>query len=344
MGSHFDEKAGVVELKTPFGSWSQTMEDVSCDGHLWAACRKQRWCSVCSLAACALGARTALPVARLQSLFGSICTVRRGNLRPPLLRSIRQLLLHARGSKIHASTSPKRTVQPSTAKPVLQVNVVVNLPAGTRGKDLICDIQNTHLRVQLRGAAEPLLEVRASRELALPVAVVPTSLSPHLLFLTYPPTAGPGQAARDCHCRRLCVDHWCVTARIFWLPPTIASKVPHFQLPQPPLHCTEDGQELHITLVKSDRTAANTWPSLMVTGNRFAADAIAFEAMEKKATLERFQREVGAAFSRSPRSVYIPPARCCICSYYPRKQNPGFDFSGAEISGNFHKGGPALPS
>jgi hypothetical protein len=37
--------------------------------------------------------------------------------------------------------------------------------------------------------------------------------------------------------------------------------------------------------------------------------------MEKKATLERFSQE-----------------------------NPGFDFSGAEVTGNFQGGGPTLPN
>ena len=45
-----------------------------------------------------------------------------------------------------------------------------------------------------------------------------------------------------------------------------------------------------------------------------APDAATMDAMEKRATLERFARE-----------------------------NPGFDFSGATVTGNYTGGGPALP-
>ena len=70
--------------------------------------------------------------------------------------------------------------------------------------------------------------------------------------------------------------------------------------------------QVRITLVKSARSAASTWPSLME--GQYAADPAIFDAMEQKATLERFARE-----------------------------NPGFDFSGAEISGNYQGGGPEFP-
>ena len=56
---------------------------------------------------------------------------------------------------------------------------------------------------------------------------------------------------------------------------------------------------------------ANTWRSLLK--DQYEATAADFESMEKKMTLERFARE-----------------------------NPGFDFSKADISGNFQGGGPNM--
>ncbi|XP_040841118.1 nudC domain-containing protein 2 isoform X2 [Ochotona curzoniae] len=56
-------------------------------------------------------------------------------------------------------------------------------------------------------------------------------------------------------------------------------------------------------------TLANCWTSLLES--EYAADPWVQDQMQRKLTLERFQKE-----------------------------NPGFDFSGAEISGNYSKGGP----
>ncbi len=47
---------------------------------------------------------------------------------------------------------------------------------------------------------------------------------------------------------------------------------------------------MRIVLIKSDRTAKNAWPSLLV--GQFDVGALEFDSMEKKMTLERFQREV----------------------------------------------------
>ncbi|XP_077984319.1 nudC domain-containing protein 2-like [Glandiceps talaboti] len=74
----------------------------------------------------------------------------------------------------------------------------------------------------------------------------------------------------------------------------------------------EDRKFLRIVLTKP-RGSQSCWPSLLV--NEFETDPYTFDLMEKKLTLERFQKE-----------------------------NPGFDFSGAEITGNYHGGGPDLPS
>jgi len=65
-----------------------------------------------------------------------------------------------------------------------------------------------------------------------------------------------------------------------------------------------------VVLVKSDRSAGNCWQALL-EGGQYKCNPWVFDQMERKLTLERFQRE-----------------------------NPGFDFSGAEISGNYSGGGP----
>ncbi|XP_066573085.1 nudC domain-containing protein 2 [Amia ocellicauda] len=71
----------------------------------------------------------------------------------------------------------------------------------------------------------------------------------------------------------------------------------------------EDRKLIQIILMKSNREAGNCWLSLLE--GQYCADPWVQDQMQKKLTLERFQRE-----------------------------NPGFDFSGAEISGNFAGGGP----
>jgi hypothetical protein len=75
----------------------------------------------------------------------------------------------------------------------------------------------------------------------------------------------------------------------------------------------EDRREVRIVLPKALRGADRAWRTLMADG-RFAADASQWDHVEKKAALERMQRE-----------------------------NPGFDFSGADITGNYHGGGPSWP-
>ncbi|PFX23552.1 nudC domain-containing protein 2-like [Stylophora pistillata] len=75
----------------------------------------------------------------------------------------------------------------------------------------------------------------------------------------------------------------------------------------------EDNELVRIILMKSSRDAASGWKSLLV--NEYSADPWTFNEMEKKLTLERFQKE-----------------------------NPGFDFSKADITGNYSGGGPKFPS
>ena len=53
---------------------------------------------------------------------------------------------------------------------------------------------------------------------------------------------------------------------------------------------SEDNELVRIILVKSGRDAANCWHSLL--SNEYSADPWTFNEMEKKLTLERFQREV----------------------------------------------------
>ncbi|XP_063784819.1 nudC domain-containing protein 2 isoform X3 [Pseudophryne corroboree] len=74
-------------------------------------------------------------------------------------------------------------------------------------------------------------------------------------------------------------------------------------------HFSEDKKLIRIVLTKCNRDAGNCWPSLLE--DEYSADPWIQDEMQKKLTLERFQRE-----------------------------NPGFDFSGADISGNYSKGGP----
>ncbi|XP_021357595.1 nudC domain-containing protein 2-like, partial [Mizuhopecten yessoensis] len=75
----------------------------------------------------------------------------------------------------------------------------------------------------------------------------------------------------------------------------------------------EDKKLLRICLVKGDATAKNCWRSLLV--DKYVVDPFTFDQMEKKLMLQRFQLE-----------------------------NPGLDFSGATVDGNYHAGGPELPS
>ncbi|GFO15982.1 nudc domain-containing protein 2-like [Plakobranchus ocellatus] len=74
----------------------------------------------------------------------------------------------------------------------------------------------------------------------------------------------------------------------------------------------EDKRYIRICLSKAHNTAAHCWPSLLV--GQYKVDPMTFDAMQKKLTLQRFQFE-----------------------------NPGMDFSGAEMTGNYHGGGPELP-
>lgn len=58
---------------------------------------------------------------------------------------------------------------------------------------------------------------------------------------------------------------------------------------RPPLP-SEDRKLVRIVLVKSERDAGNCWQSLLE--GQYETDAWVFNEMEKKMTLERFQREV----------------------------------------------------
>ncbi len=48
---------------------------------------------------------------------------------------------------------------------------------------------------------------------------------------------------------------------------------------------------IRISLIKSNREAKNCWQSLL-TGGEYMCNPSVFDEMEKKMTLERFQREV----------------------------------------------------
>ena len=55
---------------------------------------------------------------------------------------------------------------------------------------------------------------------------------------------------------------------------------------------------MRIVLVKSDRDAGNCWRSLLE--GQYECDVMTMDRMEKKMTLERFQREVSKALSWKP--------------------------------------------
>ena len=71
----------------------------------------------------------------------------------------------------------------------------------------------------------------------------------------------------------------------------------------------EDRKMIHIVFTKMRRDAKNCWTYLLEY--EYTAHPWVQDQMQRKLTLGRFQKE-----------------------------NPGFDFSGAEISGNYTKGGP----
>ncbi|XP_067663555.1 nudC domain-containing protein 2-like [Haliotis asinina] len=73
----------------------------------------------------------------------------------------------------------------------------------------------------------------------------------------------------------------------------------------------EDRKLMRICLLKCHATAAHCWKSLI--RGQDEVDPMTLSEMEKKLTLQRFQME-----------------------------NPGFDFSGADVTGNYSGGGPQL--
>ena len=69
----------------------------------------------------------------------------------------------------------------------------------------------------------------------------------------------------------------------------------------------EDKKLLRIVLVKSDRDAANCWHSLLE--GQYECDPVIKDQMEKKMTLERFQREVSGRtkfYYASPSKSLLP--------------------------------------
>ena len=122
---------------------------------------------------------------------------------------------------------------------------------------------------------------------------------------------------------------------------------------------------LQIVLTKGAREASNAWPSLLE--GQYPATAQELDEMQKKLTLERFQREVRPAWGRgwmawggavkrahgAARSAYrlawnpflhffAVTLMILVPSFL--RQNPGMDFSGADITGNYQNGGPSMPA
>jgi len=73
----------------------------------------------------------------------------------------------------------------------------------------------------------------------------------------------------------------------------------------------EDKTQIRILLTKVDRTAGAVWRSLL--HEKYTVDSSTFDQMQQKMTLQRMQYE-----------------------------NPGMDFSSADITGNYQNGGPQL--
>lgn len=71
----------------------------------------------------------------------------------------------------------------------------------------------------------------------------------------------------------------------------------------------EDGTLLRIVLQKQQRTAGNTWRSLLE--DMYKVDAQVFDDMEKKMTLERFQREVHVLSVPYPAGPLHTHQLCC---------------------------------
>jgi len=71
------------------------------------------------------------------------------------------------------------------------------------------------------------------------------------------------------------------------------------------LRLTEDRKLIRIVLMKTNRDAGNCWTSLLE--NEYAADPWVQDQMQRKLTLERFQRE---ATSRA----VITPCTSCLCA------------------------------
>uniref|UniRef100_F7B1E3 NudC domain containing 2 n=1 Tax=Equus caballus TaxID=9796 RepID=F7B1E3_HORSE len=96
---------------------------------------------------------------------------------------------------------------------------------------------------------------------------------------------------------------------VYWLYSQLKGKLFDSTIADEGTWTLEDRKMVRIVLTKTKRDAANCWTSLLES--EYAADPWVQDQMQRKLTLERFQKE-----------------------------NPGFDFSGAEISGNYTKGGP----
>ncbi|KAJ8297530.1 hypothetical protein KUTeg_024061 [Tegillarca granosa] len=119
----------------------------------------------------------------------------------------------------------------------------------------------------------------------------------------------PGSSSKDISCQ-IKSNYLKVTVKGNQI---IEGKLPGVIHPDDSVWTLEDKKLLRICLPKSNPSAANCWKSLLV--GQYNVDPYTFDQMEKKLTLQRFQLE-----------------------------NPGFDFSGASVSGNYHGGGPDLPS
>ncbi|KAL8211681.1 UNVERIFIED_CONTAM: NudC domain-containing protein 2 [Gekko kuhli] len=104
----------------------------------------------------------------------------------------------------------------------------------------------------------------------------------------------------------------------------------------------EDQKLIRIVLTKTSRDAGNCWRSLLE--DEYAADPWVQDQMQRKLTLERFQREWEKAYNQDFKAQEKKSENEEEDEKLWKSSkilwNPGFDFSGAEISGNYSKGGP----
>ncbi len=224
-----------------------------------------------------------------------------------------------------------------------EVNVYVEVPPGTRAKELYCDIQAAGLKLGLHplGAPQPN--------------------PPYIQVGQRCATRARGDRVDGASPRTSTANGACCTTRVACRESSLIQSSPKnpsgrsvsggrslrgaSASPVPLLALTDrcctrhgtassaDGSQLTINLQKAER--GEPWPSVF-KGHEL--DAMAQQQESQRLMLERFQQEVrsscaGAAVGGgSTQHVLRPCARHCSGAP-PVAQHPGFDFSGATFNG-----------